>query len=147
MPVFDYTFTVKAPLAKVAAFHHNTWVLKRLTPLPIIVQMHRTEPLAEGAVAEFTLWFGPLPIRWLAVHSRVDPMRGFTDTQQQGPLKCWAHTHTFMAEGEQLTRVSEHIEYTHYPGLKGLLSRLLFAKPALYLLFTYRKFITRWSVR
>ncbi len=143
MPVFDYSFTVNAPLAAVAGFHHDTRVLKRLTPPPVFVQLHKFEPLGEGSIADFTLWFGPLPFHWIAVHSNVDPLRGFTDTQQTGPLKHWAHTHTFSAEGEAQTRVHERIEYEHYPGWRGLLSRLFFAGPALYLNFTYRKMVTR----
>jgi len=146
MPTFDYRFTVNAPLTKVAAFHHDTRVIKRLTPFPIILQIHRAELLAEGSISDFTLWFGPLPVHWVAVHTHVDPLHGFTDTQHQGPLKRWAHTHTFTTAGERQTQVHEHIEYEHYPGLKGLRSRLLFARPGLYLLFTYRKLITRWLV-
>jgi len=143
MPTFDYTFTVWAPLANVAKFHDDTRALKRLTPPPIFVQIHKVEPLAEGSISDFTLWFGPMPVHWVAVHSNVEPQRGFTDTQQQGLLKHWAHTHTFTAEGEALTRVREHIEYEHHAGWRGLLSRLLFPKPGLYLLFTYRKLVTR----
>jgi hypothetical protein len=43
------------------------------------------EPLAEGSISDFTLWFGPLPIRWTARHSHIDPLHGFTDTQVRGP--------------------------------------------------------------
>ena len=82
MPVFDYAFTVRAPLARVAEFHRDTRALQRLSPPPMFVQLHRLEPLAEGSVAEFTLWLGPLPLRWRAVHSNVDPLGGFTDTNQ-----------------------------------------------------------------
>ena len=142
MPVFDYSFTVKAPLSKVAQFHHDTRALKLLTPFPIIVQIHRVEPLAEGSVSDFTLWFGPLPIHWVAVHKDVDKQRGFTDVQQKGPAKTWVHTHTFSPEGNDLTRITEHIEYEHYPGFRGILSRLLFPKPGLKALFTYRKIVT-----
>src|SRR5262245_58129185 len=111
MPIFDYNFIVKAPLTKVAEFHYDTRVLKWLTPFPIIVQFHRVEPLGEGSISDFTLWFGPLPIHWVAVHSQVDPLHGFTDTQQDGLLKRWVHTHRFSRVGEDLTRVSERIEY------------------------------------
>ena len=48
MPVFDYSFTVDAPLAAVRDFHHDTSALKRLTPPTTIVQLHSIEPLAEG---------------------------------------------------------------------------------------------------
>src|SRR5436309_2383717 len=128
---FDYTFIVPAPLAAVAAFHHDARALPRLTPPPIHVQLHRVDPLAEGAIADFTLWFGPLPVRWLARHSQVDPLHGFTDTQESGPLKFWQHTHRFEALDAASTRVSEHVAYRHHGGWRGLFSRLLYNQPAL----------------
>ena len=74
MPTFDFRFTIEAPLADVAAFHNDTRVLKRLTPPPILVQLHTFEPLGQVSIAEFTLWLGPLPGRWVAVQSQVDPV-------------------------------------------------------------------------
>lgn len=145
MPTFTYAFDVNAPVTAVTAFHHDTSVLKTLTPPPIFAQIHRFDPLGEGAVAEFTLWFGPLPVRWQAVHSEVSE-RGFTDTQASGPLQSWQHRHTFTPISENLTRIEEQIEYSHHDGLRGLLSRLLFARPGLYLLFTARQLITRWHL-
>jgi len=146
MPIFDYTFTVNAPLTKVVEFHHDSRILKRLTPFPIIMQVHKFEPLGEGSISDFTLWLGPLPVHWVAVHSNVDFSRGFTDTQQQGPFQVWRHTHTFTPEDENITRMSEHIEYEHFPGWRGLLSRLVFPKVGLYFTFTYRKIVTRRAV-
>ncbi|MEZ4592727.1 MAG: hypothetical protein R3D55_16505 [Chloroflexota bacterium] len=145
MPVFDYKFTVDAPVTAVSNFHHDTRILKKLSPPPIFVQIHRFEPLGEGSEAEFTLWFGPLPLRWLAVHSNVSSS-GFTDTQARGPLEFWQHTHRFTAVSPQKTEVHEHIEYRHKPGIAGLLTRILFNKPGLWGLFTARKLLTRWYV-
>jgi ligand-binding SRPBCC domain-containing protein len=146
MPTFDYTFTVNAPLTAVSEFHNDTRILKKLTPPPIFVQIHQFEPLAESSVAEFTLWFGPLPLRWQAVHSDVGP-HGFTDTQAKGPLRYWQHTHRFTAVSDTTTQIHEHIEYDYGDGLWGLFTRLLFNKPGLYALFTGRKFLTRWYLR
>ena len=143
---FDDAFIVHAPLAAVAEFHHNARALKRLTPPPIFAQMHRVEPLAENSVAEFTLWFGPLPVRWTAVHSNIDSQHGFTDTQRSGPMRYWQHTHRFEAVDDGVTRVSEHIEYAHHFGWRGVFSRLLFNPLALRLLFYYRGLVTRWTL-
>jgi ligand-binding SRPBCC domain-containing protein len=143
MPTFDYTFTVNAPLTEVAAFHQDTAALKRLTPPPVFVSLHRVDPFAEGAVSEFTMWFGPIPTHWAAVHINVDPLHGFTDIQQSGPLARWQHTHRFTAEGDRVTCISEHIEYEHPTGLRGLLTRLVFSPWGLQGLFTYRKLVTR----
>lgn len=145
MPTFDYTFTVDAPLTAVANFHHDTRILKKLSPPPIFVQIHHFEPLAEGSEARFTLWFGPVPLRWRAVHSNVSA-NGFTDTQAEGPLQSWQHTHRFTAVSPQRSKIHEHIEFSHRRGWRGLFSRLLFSKPGLYGLFTARKLLTRWHI-
>ena len=86
----------------------------------MIMQVHKFEPLSEGSISDFTLWFGPIPIHWVAVHSNVDFPHGFTDTQQQGPMKSWSHTHTFTAESDHVSRVSEHVEYAYRSGWAGL---------------------------
>jgi ligand-binding SRPBCC domain-containing protein len=140
---FDHAFTVRAPLARVAEFHRDTRALRRLTPPPIFVTLHRVEPLAEGSIADFTLWFGLLPVRWQAVHSDVDALHGFTDVQRSGPMKSWQHTHRFDAVDARATRVSDHISYAYHAGARGLLSRLLFNPLALRALFFYRGLATR----
>jgi ligand-binding SRPBCC domain-containing protein len=144
---FDYQFTVPVPLEAVAAFHHDTRALPHLTPPPIRVQLHRVDPLAEGAIADFTLWFGPVPVRWVALHTQVDPLHGFTDTQQAGPLLFWRHTHRFDAIDAATTRVREHIEYQYKPGWRGWFSRVLYNPLALSFLFGYRRWVTRRSLR
>jgi ligand-binding SRPBCC domain-containing protein len=138
-----HAFTVRAPVADVADFHGDTVALQRLTPPPVWVQLGRVEPLSDGSVAEFTLWFGPLPIRWVAVHSDVDPRHGFTDTQQAGPLRHWRHVHRFEALDAGTTRVTERLEYAHHADRRGWLTRVLFNAPALRLMFMYRGLITR----
>lgn len=142
MPIFEYEFLVEASLEAVRDFHHDTSALKTLTPPPTIVQLHNIEPLAEGSVSTFTLWVGPLPLRWKAVHRDVSE-QGFTDVQAEGPAKKWEHTHTFTAIDNRTTRINEHVEYEHKSGFPGLLTRLLFAKPNLLVMFGYRKWATR----
>ena len=146
MPVFDYNFKVDAPLTAVRQFHSDTQALKRLTPPPTVVQLQQIEPLAEGSVSKFTLWVGPLPLRWKAVHYDVSE-RGFTDVQEEGPAALWRHTHSFTPVTDDVTAINEHIEYAHRPGIWGIITRILFARPNLYLMFTFRKFVTRWHLR
>jgi len=146
MPTFTYSFTVPAPRPAVAAFHRDTRVLKRLSPPPIFIQLHRFEPLAENSEASFTMWFGPIPLRWRAVHTGVGP-EGFTDTQLAGPLDRWQHKHRFTALDGGHTRIEEHIIFEHAPGFKGTFTRLFFNRPALTLLFTYRQLVTRLALR
>ncbi len=146
MPVFDFRFTVAAPLAAVSAFHFQTGILKALTPPLMIMQVHRFDPLANGSIGEFTIWMGPIPVRWVAEHSEVSGT-GFIDTQTRGPMKSWKHTHRFRSVSPDVTEVHEHIEFEHHSGLRGLWSRILFPRPALIVLFSYRRWATRRAVR
>jgi ligand-binding SRPBCC domain-containing protein len=147
LPVFDYQFEVAAPLRAVSDFHHDTRVLKHLTPPPVIIQMRRFDPMGAGSVSEFTMWFGLLPVNWIVVHSDVNPLQGFTDTQQKGPLLAWQHTHSFSAKDEFTTHVHEHIEYQHRSGRWGLFTRVVFSTPMLWMVFVYRMWVTRLSLR
>jgi len=146
MKSFEYKFTVNASLEKVRAFHRDTTSLKKLNPPPVFVQLHRVDPMAEGSVSEFTMWFGPIPVRWRAVHSQLSK-HGFTDTQERGPMARWQHTHRFQPMSDQVTQIQEHIEYEHFPGWRGLLTHLFFNPLGLKALFTYRKWATRQSLR
>ena len=83
------------------------------------------EPLAEGSRSEFSMWFGPVPLRWMALHSDVHGLRGFTDTQESGPLQTWQHTHRFEGLDEQCTQVNEQVEYEYKSGLAGVFTRTL----------------------
>lgn len=143
MSVFENTAWIHAPLEAVARFHRDSRILQKLTPLPVLVQLHDAGPLAEGSKADFTLWFGPLPVRWVAVHSNVDPGSGFTDRQARGPFERWEHVHRFIPEGKRSTRVIDHIEFEHFPGIRGLFTRIMFSPAALRLLFAYRAWVTR----
>lgn len=143
MVTFEHTFLVRAPLSDVARFHGETRVLKLLTPPPVFVQLRQVGQLAEGNAAGLTLWFGPLPVRWDAHYSGVDAQRGFTDIQTSGPFKTWRHQHVFSAETADTSRVTDQIVYDHDGGLRGLFTRLFFARPVLRMLFAYRAWVTR----
>ena len=110
MKKFTHTVQINAPIKRVAEFHSDARALKRLTMPPVFVQIHRVEPLAEDSEAEFTLWMGPLPVRWLAVHSQVDPQRGFTDTQVRGPFLYWVHRHSFVPVDENTTEIVDEVQ-------------------------------------
>lgn len=147
MPALDWVTRVPASTEAVARFHAAPRIIRRLTPFVVPMSMHRMDPLAEGSIAEFTLWFGPLPVRWTARHIDVDPRTGFTDVQTAGPFRFWKHLHRFEATSNGATDIVEHVDYQHGPGWAGLLTRLLFSRPMLFLLFTYRSAVMRWSLR
>ncbi len=107
---YQHEFTVKAPLAAVAAFHSDSASMGAITPPPVIVQVHQAPPmLGEGDQMDFTLWLGPLPIRWLAQIEQVTPI-SFVDRQLQGPFTEWVHHHTFVPRDDNTTTVLDRVE-------------------------------------
>ncbi len=147
MAHFDFSFRVSAPIDRVAEFHRDARALPRLTPPPIFIQLHHVEPLAEGSRVDMTMWFGPLPVRWVAVHDQVEALSGFRDTAVRSPLRFWRHEHRFSVVDAQTTEIHEHVEYVHANGWAGVLSRVLFNPPGLWFLFAYRRLATRRALR
>ncbi len=142
MRTFEHRFRVAAPIEAVANFHSDTRALRILTPPPMLVRFNEVEPLAEGSRADFTLWAGPMPIRWVAVHSNVVRLEGFEDTQEQGPYDYWHHKHKFIALDDKSTAVVDEIEARFGKGiLNGLVSRFMWL--TLPLLFAYRGWRTK----
>jgi len=146
MPIFESRFRVPAAVEAVSAFHFQTGILKVLTPPLMVMRVHRFDPLAEGSIGDFTMWMGPIPVRWTARHESVS-RESFVDVQVAGPMKSWRHTHRFVRLGDALTEVHDRIEYEHHAGWRGLWSRLLFPQPALRALFFWRGIATRRGVR
>lgn len=107
---FKRRFQVKAPLEIVARFHSQSASMGAITPPPIITQIHQApEELTEGDEMVFTLWLGPLPVRWLARIEGVSRV-GFTDRQIRGPMRHWTHTHSFTEIDPSTTEVRDEIE-------------------------------------
>jgi ligand-binding SRPBCC domain-containing protein len=109
---YQHSFTVNAPLDQVSAFHRAASSLKAITP-PFFFMSGLQAPaqLSDGDEMAFTLWMGPLPIRWEARIEKINPA-GFDDIQTSGPFKTWIHTHQFEVIDPKHTRVIDDIEYS-----------------------------------
>ena len=145
MRQFRHEFQVNAPIERVAEFHSSTEALKLLTPPPLFVKFNHIEPMGEGSRADFTLWFGPIPIHWIANHTDVHPTYGFTDTQVEGPFQTWIHRHTFTQMTTDMTKIIDEIEgqpSDHF--FSGIVSRFMWL--TLPILFSYRAQQTRRAV-
>ncbi len=139
---YSHRFRVRASVPAVAEFHSQASVLGKITPPPIIMRLQSAPPvLGEGDEMAFTMWLGPLPIRWLARIEQVTD-HSFVDRQLRGPFSRWAHTHTFVDAGDGLTEVRDEIEAELGEGAyRRLMS--LFMWLGLPVLFAYRGWRTK----
>ena len=139
---FQYSTLINAPLEAVWHFHEREDILQILTPPWQPVKVIRREGgLDVGAITEFRLFLGPIPITWLARHVECQEYKIFVDKQVQGPMKSWLHRHVFTAENGK-TRLTDSIEYA-IPG--GQIAELLlgwWVETRLRDMFRYRHQVT-----
>jgi len=139
---YRHRFRVRAPLARVADFHSRAASLAVLTPPPIIMRLHRAPDIQrEGDEVDFTMWLGPMPIRWAA---RIDSVSetDFVDRQVHGPFRMWRHRHVYAPIDADATEVTDEVEAElkrHW--LWGAVGALMWL--GLPLLFAYRGWKTR----
>ena len=135
---FIHTSILPGSVSDVAAVHGHPKTFSRLAMPPLIPQILRDErtSLTSGDL-EFRLWFGPIPVRWLARHEPGPSADSFRDVQVEGPMLTWEHEHILEA-ADKGTRLIDRITFSHRPGLPGLLTRLLFDGLPLRMLFVYR---------
>ncbi len=138
---YQHRFRVQAPLEAVAEFHSHPAAMAAITPPPIFVQVHQAPPAADGQAMDFTMWLGPLPLRWQASFEDVTAT-GFVDRMVQGPLAAWSHRHSFVPVGDAQTDVVDElaVQVRRHPvwGPIGLGMSL-----NLPVLFAYRQWQTR----
>jgi ligand-binding SRPBCC domain-containing protein len=145
--VFIHRSLFPGTLAAMQAFHAAPDVFRHLVPPPLRIQIHddRRTSLTAGEI-EFTIWFGFVPVRWLARHEAGGAPHGFRDEMVRGPLARWTHDHIF-EETAGGVRLTDRITLAHQPGWRGWLTRLAFHRALLRLLFAYRHWQTRRLIK
>lgn len=147
MPVYEKRSTVRVPVRAALDFFSDPAAFGLLVPPGLIARVRRDTrtSLTEGEL-EFTLWFGPVPVRWLARHEPGPTAHSFADVMVRGPLQTWRHEHIFeTVEGG--TRMMDRVTFTHKPGLPGVFTRLVFDGLPLRFLFAYRHWRTARALR
>jgi ligand-binding SRPBCC domain-containing protein len=140
---FEKSSVIDAPVEAVWRFHERPDILQILTPPWQPVQIVRREGgLGVGALSEFRLWIGPVPVQWIAVHTECEPNQFFTDEQQTGPMASWRHRHLFEAHGTK-TKLTDAIAFA-LPGGQPIESTLSWwVNARLSDMFDYRHQVTR----
>ncbi|MDE5109230.1 MAG: cyclase, partial [Trichodesmium sp. St17_bin3_1_1] len=70
---FRYSTLINAPVEVVWKFHERSDILQTLTPPWQPVQIIRHQGGLEiGAISEFIIWLGPIPVKWVAIHTEYE---------------------------------------------------------------------------
>jgi ligand-binding SRPBCC domain-containing protein len=111
---------IAATAERVFAFHQSEGALKRLTPpWERVTLVEGGESLRPGSRVVLAITFGPLSLRWVAVHTEYEPGRMFADAQLSGPFARWFHRHWFLDDGAGGTLLRDEVDFDPPLGLLG----------------------------
>lgn len=136
-----------APPEVVFRFHESPEALRRLIPpWERMEVVESSGSLAPGSRVVLAGRIGPVPVRWVAVHTEYDPPHGFADRQESGPFARWHHRHRFLDDGRGGTVLRDEIDYEPPFGALGRWAGGWFIRRQLEKMFTYRHDVTRQIV-
>ena len=141
---FTHETQIPAPVGDVFDYHRRATALQRLTPPWEAVEVVSKEGGIENeGTTVLKVRMGPLKTEWKAVHQGYAENRKFCDVQVKGPFKYWKHTHAFRSVSEDVTELTDAIEYELPMGVLGRLFAEGMVKKKLSRMFVYRHSITQ----
>jgi uncharacterized protein (TIGR01777 family) len=134
---------IDAPLDDTFAFFSKAANLGVITPSAMRFSIDgEVPPMATGAVIDYHVRVGPLPLHWRTRITTWEPGRRFADLQEKGPYRLWWHEHTFAADGGR-TIMEDRVYYTPPLGILGQLAHRFFIASTLRKIFQYRGDVIR----
>jgi len=134
---------IDAPLEDTFAFFSKAANLGVITPAAMQFSIQgQAPPMAAGAVIDYRVRVGPLPVRWRTRITTWEPGRSFADLQEKGPYRFWWHEHTFQADGPR-TVMEDRVYYTPPLGVVGRWANRVFIRSTLRKIFQYRGDVIR----
>jgi ligand-binding SRPBCC domain-containing protein len=131
---------VGRPRSEVFAFFSRPENLEQLTPdfLRFKLLTPSPVPMREGALIDYRITLGGIPMRWRTQIAEYRPEERFVDIQLKGPYEKWEHTHEFV-EVDGGTEIRDRVEYVVGFGPLGEVARALFVGRTLERIFEHRR--------
>ena len=131
--------SLDAPIERVFAFFSRPENLGLMTPAAMRFRIRSLpDELRAGAVVEYALAVGPLPLRWRTRIAAFEPSSRFVDAQERGPYRAWWHEHGFARAGRH-TVMEDRVYYAPPLGWLGRIANRLFVVPQLRRIFGFRR--------
>ncbi|MEZ4386764.1 MAG: SRPBCC family protein [Candidatus Krumholzibacteriia bacterium] len=139
--VLERVQRVPAPLDEVFGFFARPENLAEITPPNLGFQILTPSPIAmkEGAVIDYVVSLGGLPLRWRTLITCHEPPHKFVDEQLSGPYSFWHHTHTFRALPDGGTELGDVVRYALPFGPLGDLAHALVVGRQVAGIFSHRR--------
>ena len=111
MPKFEHRAEHEATQKEVWDWYNSKGAFRRIMPEWEGIKPINAGKLIDGEETIFKVSIGPIKKKWVARHHSVIPGEGFSDRMMKGPFGAWNHTHKFESVGDNLTKISDDVEY------------------------------------
>ncbi|HVP60286.1 MAG TPA: TIGR01777 family oxidoreductase [Myxococcaceae bacterium] len=130
------------PARELFDWHGRPGAFERLNPpFDRAEVLERSGGLTPGARTVLRVHVGPVPRKWVAVHTALEDGRSFTDRQESGPFALWEHVHRMLSDGDGRSILEDEVRYALPLGPLGRLGAGT-AQQKLESLFAYRHALT-----
>ncbi|MGO8969322.1 MAG: TIGR01777 family oxidoreductase [Myxococcaceae bacterium] len=120
-------------------WHVRPGAFERLNPPfdPVEV-VERSGGIEVGARTVLRVHLGPVPHRWVALHTAFEDGVSFSDRQESGPFALWEQTHRMVPDGPHRSFLEDEVHYRLPLGWVGAVGGGTLARKKLESLFAYR---------
>lgn len=132
---------LEAPIGDVFEFFSRAENLAALTPRALAFDVVTPTPIAmsRGALVDYRIKVGPVPMNWRTEIQRYESNRSFIDVQLRGPYHAWWHEHRFERLNDHETLMHDTVYYTPPFGVLGRIAQKLLVAPMLRGIFAFRQ--------
>jgi ligand-binding SRPBCC domain-containing protein len=125
-------------------FHESPGALTHLIPpWENVKAVESSGSLQPGARVVLQGNVGPVPVRWVAMHTEYRYPTMFADRQESGPFAFWYHRHFCLENSRGGTLLRDEVEYRAPFGFLGMLFGDWIIRRKLQNMFNYRHETTR----
>ncbi|MGY8670158.1 MAG: NAD-dependent epimerase/dehydratase family protein, partial [Candidatus Poseidoniales archaeon] len=111
MPKFAHRAEHEATKKEIWDWYNSKGAFRRIMPEWEGIKPINAGKLVDGEETIFKVSIGPIKKTWVARHHSVIPGETFSDRMMKGPFGAWNHTHKFESLGDNLTKISDDVEY------------------------------------
>lgn len=138
MPIFERSVTIRATPEQLFDFHTDTENLARISPRWFRTKVLNDTGSGVDRKVDFRVTSFGIPTRWEVAVSEFERPNALADLVTNGPFKYFHHRRVFESTGNNVTNMTDRIEYSLPLGIAGRIADRLFVRRLIERMFAYR---------
>ena len=111
MSQFTHTAEHSASKKEIWDWYNSLGAFRRIMPEWEGIRPMNAGRLVDDDETVFKVGLGPIRMKWIAKHHSVVPGESFADRMMKGPFGAWNHVHEFTTVSDDVTMISDNVEY------------------------------------